>query len=70
LVPPKILKNGGVSLSLIVPVNEAVTLERSADLTIWQSVLTTTATTNRVQVLDPNPLGDAARYYRLRRGSF
>jgi len=70
LAPPKILENGRVSLGLIVPVNEAVTLERSADLTRWQSVLTTTATTNRVQVLDSDPVGDAARFYRLRRGSF
>jgi len=59
-----------VSLGLIVPVNEAVTLERSADLTRWQSVLTTTAITNRLEVLDLDPLGDAARFYRLRRGSF
>ncbi|MEO8427044.1 MAG: hypothetical protein ABI651_08030, partial [Verrucomicrobiota bacterium] len=70
LAPPKILENGRVSLSLIVPVNEAITLERSADLTRWQSLLTTTATTNRVEVLDPDPPGDAARFYRLRRGSF
>ena len=64
----KVVQNGRVSLTLIVPVNEAVTLERSVDLSRWEAVLTITSATNRTEVFDPDWLRVDRRFYRLRSG--
>jgi hypothetical protein len=66
LEPPRI-SDEQIRLDSIIPIGVPVTLESSSNLTVWNSVLTTTSATNRVEFLDPVPMGNSSRFYRLRR---
>lgn len=68
LALPRVLEDGRVRLNAIVPAQETVTLEQSHDLVTWQPLVTTHTTTNRLEVIDPDPPGEAVRFYRFRRG--
>ena len=63
---PVVEKAGRVRLPMTVVPNEAFTLETSTDLIRWRAVVRDVSATNRIEIVDPEPLGGETRFYRLR----
>ncbi|MDA1274247.1 MAG: hypothetical protein O2960_09370 [Verrucomicrobia bacterium] len=66
-VSSRILNDGKIGLTVIATTGNEFTLEKSADLSAWQPLLSMTSATNRFEVIDPDPPGATPRFYRLRR---
>jgi uncharacterized delta-60 repeat protein len=68
LLPPVPLASGGVRLTAVgLETGIPYSLDASANLTDWEPVRTETAITNSLRFIDPEPLGQAQRFYRVRR---